>query len=151
MPNRFSPHKQLDQVTDPEHRYRMMAVAVRTNPRFSVLRLEIDRPGPSYTIDTLLAAVVAEAAARVELVKTDEAANIVSMSPLFSWREPFFVASFADKAPSVFAQRSPIERAVLALVHDHVTTPEKLFLEKNTFKMQFHEYDWRLNDLSNRD
>jgi hypothetical protein len=102
------------------------------------------------TLDKLLAAVVAESAARVELFNTDEAAGIVSMSPLFSWREPLFVASFADKAPSLYAQRSGIERAVLALVYDHVTTPEKLFLEKNTFKMQFHEYDWRLNDLGSR-
>jgi hypothetical protein len=87
------------------------------------------------TLDKLLAAVVAESAARVELFNTDEAAGIVS---------------FADKAPSLYAQRSGIERAVLALVYDHVTTPEKLFLEKNTFKMQFHEYDWRLNDLGSR-
>ena len=55
VPNRFPPHKQLDGVTDPEHRFRMTSLAVRTNPRFSVARLEIDRPGPSYTIDTLLA------------------------------------------------------------------------------------------------
>ena len=55
VPNRFPPHKQLDQVTDPEHRFRMTSLAVRTNPRFSVSRLEIDRRGPSYTIDTLLA------------------------------------------------------------------------------------------------
>lgn len=63
VPNRFSPHKRLDQVTDPEHRFRMMTLAVRTNPRFSVSRLEIDRAGPSYTIDTLLA-LRAEHAAR---------------------------------------------------------------------------------------
>lgn len=55
VPNRFPPHKQLEQVTDAEHRFRMTALAVRSNPRFSVSRLEIDRPGPSYTIDTILA------------------------------------------------------------------------------------------------
>jgi hypothetical protein len=61
-----------------------------------------------------------------------------------------FVASLADKAPAVFSGRSGIERAVLALVHEHVSTPERLFLDKNTFTMQFHDYDWRLNDLSSR-
>ena len=55
VPNRFPPHKTLDHVTDPEHRFRMTSLAVRTNERFSVSRIEIDRPGPSYTIDTLLA------------------------------------------------------------------------------------------------
>ncbi len=54
VPNRYPPHKALDQVTDPEHRYRMTQLAVHSNPRFAVSRLEIDRPGPSYTIDTIL-------------------------------------------------------------------------------------------------
>ena len=102
------------------------------------------------TIEKLLTAVTVEAASRVELVKIDEAANEVSMSPIFSWREPVFVASLADEAPERFSQRSPLERAVLALVHEEVSTPERLFLEKNTFKMVFHEYDWRLNDLGSR-
>lgn len=102
------------------------------------------------TIDTLLSAVANESASRVELVAIDEPANTVSMSPVFSWREPVFVASLADKAPEIFKQRSGLERAVLALVYDHVSTPERLFLEQNTFKMVFHEYDWRLNDLSSR-
>jgi hypothetical protein len=102
------------------------------------------------TLDTLLDAVVAETGSRVELVRIDEAANLVSVSPIFSWREPVFVASFADDAPALYAQRSGLERAVVALVHAHVSTPEKLFLDKNTFKMQFHDYDWRLNDLGTR-
>lgn len=53
VPNRFPPHKALNDVTDPEHRHRMTALAVAGNPRFAVSRIEIDRPGPSYTIDTI--------------------------------------------------------------------------------------------------
>jgi hypothetical protein len=102
------------------------------------------------TIEQQLAAVAVESASRVELVAIDEASNVVTMSPLFSWREPIFVATFADKAAPAFAQRSALERAVLALISDHVSTPERLFLQKNAFKMQFHEYDWRLNDLGSR-
>jgi hypothetical protein len=102
-------------------------------------------------IDALLTAVAAETATRVELVRIDEAANLVSMSPLFSWREPVFVSSLSDAAPTVFKDRSPIERAVLALIANRVTTPEQLFLAKNGFKMQFHEFDWRLNDLGARE
>ncbi len=102
------------------------------------------------TIEASLTTVADESASRVELVKIDEAENVVTMSPIFSWREPVFVASLADKAPEVFTQRSGLERAVLALVYGGVSTPERLFLEKNAFKMTFHEYDWRLNDLGNR-
>ena len=102
------------------------------------------------TMDKLLTAVVEESAVREELVRINEPDNRVTMSPLFSWREPVFVASLADKAPDVFGQRSGLERAVLALLHGRVSTPDALFLQKNTFKMEFHEYDWRLNDLGSR-
>ena len=36
-----------------EHRYLMTVVATASNPRFTVSRVDIDRPGPTYTIDTL--------------------------------------------------------------------------------------------------
>lgn len=53
VPNRFPPHKDLHEVTDPEHRYHMTALALNGNRHFAVSRIEIDRPGPSYTIDTI--------------------------------------------------------------------------------------------------
>jgi nicotinate-nucleotide adenylyltransferase len=40
-------------VTTPEHRYLMTVIATASNPRFTVSRVDIDRPGPTYTIDTL--------------------------------------------------------------------------------------------------
>ncbi len=40
-------------VTDPEHRYAMTLLATAADPRFVVSRLEIDRPGPTYSIDTI--------------------------------------------------------------------------------------------------
>jgi nicotinate-nucleotide adenylyltransferase len=36
-----------------EDRYLMTVIATASNPRFSVSRVDIDRPGPTYTIDTL--------------------------------------------------------------------------------------------------
>jgi nicotinate-nucleotide adenylyltransferase len=44
---------QKSKVTDSEHRYLMTVVATASNPRFTVSRVDIDRPGPTYTIDTL--------------------------------------------------------------------------------------------------
>ncbi|HEY3535281.1 MAG TPA: nicotinate-nucleotide adenylyltransferase [Pedococcus sp.] len=41
------------EVSAPEHRYLMTVVATASNPRFTVSRVDIDRPGPTYTIDTL--------------------------------------------------------------------------------------------------
>lgn len=40
-------------VSPAEHRYLMTVVATASNPRFTVSRVDIDRPGTTYTIDTL--------------------------------------------------------------------------------------------------
>jgi nicotinate-nucleotide adenylyltransferase len=40
-------------VSRPEDRYLMTVVATASNPRFSVSRVDIERPGPTYTADTL--------------------------------------------------------------------------------------------------
>src|ERR1700712_1970978 len=40
-------------VTPAEDRYLMTVIATASNPRFSVSRVDIDRGGPTYTIDTL--------------------------------------------------------------------------------------------------
>ena len=40
-------------VSDAEHRYLMTVIATASNPRFTVSRVDVDRPGNTYTIDTL--------------------------------------------------------------------------------------------------
>jgi nicotinate-nucleotide adenylyltransferase len=40
-------------VSSPEHRYLMTVIATAANPRFTVSRVDIERQGPTYTIDTL--------------------------------------------------------------------------------------------------
>jgi nicotinate-nucleotide adenylyltransferase len=45
--------KQDRQVSAAEHRYLMTVIATASNPRFWVSRVDIDRPGPTYTIDTI--------------------------------------------------------------------------------------------------
>lgn len=40
-------------VSDAEHRYLMTVIATASNPRFKTSRVDIDRIGPTYTIDTL--------------------------------------------------------------------------------------------------
>ncbi len=45
--------KEDRQVSPAEHRYLMTVVATASNPRFTVSRVDIDRPGETYTVDTL--------------------------------------------------------------------------------------------------
>lgn len=44
---------QKSQVSEGEHRYLMTVVATAANPQFTVSRVDIERTGPTYTIDTL--------------------------------------------------------------------------------------------------
>lgn len=44
---------QKPNVTNPEDRYLMTVIATASNPRFNVSRVDIDRDGPTYTVDTL--------------------------------------------------------------------------------------------------
>jgi nicotinate-nucleotide adenylyltransferase len=45
--------KSARDVSAAEDRYLMTVIATASNPRFSVSRIEIDRGGPTYTVDTL--------------------------------------------------------------------------------------------------
>ena len=45
--------KDARNVSPSEDRYLMTVIATASNPRFSVSRIDIDRGGPTYTIDTL--------------------------------------------------------------------------------------------------
>jgi nicotinate-nucleotide adenylyltransferase len=40
-------------VSSPEDRYLMTVIATASNPRFTVSRVDVDRDGPTYTVDTL--------------------------------------------------------------------------------------------------
>lgn len=55
MPSARPPHKYADAILSPEHRYQMVLLATAENPHFEVSRVELERAGPSYTIQTLKA------------------------------------------------------------------------------------------------
>ncbi len=70
------------QVSRAEDRYLMTVVATASNPRFSVSRVDIDRVGPTYTVDTLsdLHAALPEAA--LYFITGADA-----LSQILSWRD----------------------------------------------------------------
>jgi len=53
IPSAVPPHKQPDNLADAAHRIRMTRDATSGSPGFSVSGIELDRIGPSYTIDTV--------------------------------------------------------------------------------------------------
>ena len=82
------------------------------------------------------------------MYRVDRLNNQISISPILSWHEADFVAAYADKADPIFAQRSPIEKAIVAFIWPNLLPLEKDFVKKNEFRFVFHEMDWRLNDLT---
>ena len=69
------------------------------------------------------------------------------MSPIFGWRQEEFVASYAEQGWAD-SGRTPLERAVLTATGPKLFPSERTFLEENTFTLQYHSFDWRLNDLT---
>lgn len=53
VPSGQPPHKPDRVVTASVHRIAMLECAIADNPHFSLSRVDVDRPGPSYTVDTL--------------------------------------------------------------------------------------------------
>ena len=105
----------------------------------------------AYTADRLekqLQEIQTEFVSRRQLYRVDRLANQISVTPILSWREAEFVAAYADKADAAFAQRSPIERAIIAFIMPNLLPLEKEMVKKNDFRIVFHEMDWRLNDLT---
>ena len=90
MPFGEPAHRSLEHEPGPEVRLQMCEYAIGADARFGVSRIEIDRPGPSYTVDTLR-----DLRARaphdelVLLIGGDQAAA------LRSWRDPETILSLA--------------------------------------------------------
>jgi hypothetical protein len=90
---------------------------------------------------------VREFVKRGDAFRIDRANGIVEVTPLFSWREAVFVQAPAAGG-DMWANRSPLERALMVLAYPHRFPSEREFLALNTFQMKFGAYDWRLNDLT---
>lgn len=53
VPAADPPHKQDEVKTPIEHRLALLELALADNPRFAISRVDIDRPGPHYSVDTV--------------------------------------------------------------------------------------------------
>jgi len=53
VPAAMPPHKVDRPVSAPSHRFAMVELAIAGNTAFEASRIELDRTGPSYTVDTL--------------------------------------------------------------------------------------------------
>lgn len=98
-------------------------------------------------LDQQLAEVAAECVTRNECFRYEPNSDRIEISPIFGWRQAEFTRAWPGDA-AAFAQRSPLELAVLHMVLPHVLPSEARGLRRNSFTLVYSEYDWRLNDLT---
>ena len=95
-------------------------------------------------LEAQLQAVVADFATTPHYVTLDRAGDEVVVSAVLGWRaEEFSTLAGADGTG-----RSPIERALVTLISPALFPSERAFLMRNTFRLRYRDFDWRLNDLT---
>ena len=88
VPAKHPPHKDPTRLAPAEERLAMVRLATQGHPGFEVSDIELTRPGPSFTVDTL--AALARAGQTLFLIVGSE-----TFLDLLSWREPRRVAQLA--------------------------------------------------------
>ncbi len=115
VPASAPPHKPARGLATARDRYAMTELAIRGNPRFAISDLELRRPGPSYTVDTL-EALRREAGPDTEFYLLIGSETFLDF---LSWREPYRVAQLArlvviPRAESAFDPHGVQAQKVLA-------------------------------------
>lgn len=103
------PHKPERTIRDGEHRLALIGLSIADNPAFGVSRIELDRPGLSYTVDTLEA--LAGTAGELTLILSSEA-----FLELPTWRDPDRILDLARLA---VAPRDGYPDATAAFLTEH--------------------------------
>lgn len=103
-------------VTASEHRYLMTVIATASNPRFTVSRVDIDRAGPTYTVDTLRDLHAATPDAEFFFISGADA-----VAQIFEWKD---VSEIWDLAHFIAVSRPGHELSLSGLSGKHVSLLE---------------------------
>jgi nicotinate-nucleotide adenylyltransferase len=106
VPVREPPHKRVEVEPGVEHRVAMCARAVAGDARFGVSRVDADRPGPSFSVDTLRALHAQAPGDDLTFIVGGDMAH-----SLPTWREPEAVLALAELG---VAEREGVGRAEIA-------------------------------------
>ncbi len=92
VPSAVPPHKQRAPITGAAHRLRMVELAVADDPGFRVWPVELERSGPSYSVDTVRA-LRAEVGAGTRIVF---ALGRDAFADFPSWKDPADICGLCD-------------------------------------------------------
>ena len=93
VPARVPPHKEIDDDPGPEVRAALVEAAVAGDRRFAVSRLELEREGPSFTVDTLRELAAAHPGVELTLILGGDMAL-----SFHSWKQPETILKLARLA-----------------------------------------------------
>ena len=120
MPTGRPAAKSNERVTSAEDRYLMTVLATAANPDFDVSRMEVDRPGTTYTVDTLRALrdeygpatelfFITGADAIWEIVSWKDAAEVAGLATFIAATRPGYDLDAARRAHEDAATQFTIE------------------------------------------
>lgn len=92
-PAGVQPLKQDQRSSTPADRARMVELAIADEPRFTLSRIDLDRPGPHYTVDLLNIIQQQSPAAALWFIMGED-----SLSDLLRWRDPARIIQLARLA-----------------------------------------------------
>ena len=95
-----------------------------------------------------LDAVQSEFVTQRRMLNIDRSAKSMTVTPIISWHDAEFISAYDKGESGRFAQRSPIERAIVAFITPHLLPLERELVTENEFRVTYHTFDWRLNDLT---
>lgn len=115
VPAADPPHKRQATVTSADHRIAMLALAVAGNRHFAISRLDVDRPGPHYTVDMLTRIGAEHPDARLFFLLGSD-----SLADIPTWHEPHRLPSLATfvvfPRPGCEPETARLETAVPGLM-----------------------------------
>lgn len=91
IPAARPPHKSRGDIAPAEHRFKMVELAVADHPAFAASAVELERPGPSYSIDTIRHFLATLQPAALALIL-----GIDAFRDLPSWKESAAIPALCD-------------------------------------------------------
>lgn len=134
VPAAQPPHKPDRAVAQSEHRFAMVRAAISDNRSFEISRIELDRDGPSYTVETLASLRAADPQQSLALILSAE-----SFAELPTWHDPARILELTDAI--VVAPRygyEEVDRSFLAR-HFPSSSAEAVFLDGPRIRLSASE------------
>lgn len=116
VPTGQPPHKQRRVVSPADARVNMVQLAIASNPAFQLSRIEVDYPGPSYSVETV-ARLQQQFGPEVELYFI---IGMDSLNDLLTWREPARLVSLCRIVAATRPGAPPPDFTSLESVIPHI-------------------------------